>query len=305
MFKTTKVRPTAWRTRIDSPRKGTVSRSMLLGSLIVMEVIGATLVAPGLASAAPIGAPKLSGYTLVEADGTVPADGQGHITASCPSGDDVLGGGGYQSTQNTQESLNSSYPISDTAWSVYFNNASSGSVTGVTIAYCASSSSLKKFSVSTGSSETVPANSDLQVTATCPAKTVSLGGGWFNDSTEVTAGATMSAPLGTNGWRAFVAAGSESVPGRALAVCAKEPAGWAQVSSAYSSVPAGSQATVGVACPSGSKVVGGGSFDSSDDSLVLIGLTDSFSSKKGWQSAVNNNTGSAVSADAWGVCVDK
>ena len=256
-------------------------------------------------TAAPLGAPKLSGYTLVEADGTVPADGQGHITASCPSGDDVLGGGGYQSTQNTQERLNSSYPISDTAWSVYFNNASSGSVTGVTIAYCASSSSLKKYSVSTGSSETVPANSDLQVTATCPAKTVSLGGGWFNNSDEVTAGATMSAPLGTNGWRAYVAAGPSSTLGRALAVCAKEPAGWAQVSSAYSSVPAGSQAAVGIACPSGTRVVGGGTFDSSDDSLVLIGLTDSFSSKKGWQSAVNNNTGSAVSADAWGVCVDK
>ena len=305
MFKTTKVRPTAWRTSIDSPRKGRVSRSMSLGSLIVMGVIGATLVAPRMASAKPLGAPKLSGYPLVEADGTVPADGQAHITASCPQGDDVLGGGGYQSTQNPQENINSSYPISDTAWSVYFNNALSESVTGVTIAYCASGSSLKKYSVATGSSASIPASSDVQVTAMCPAKTVSLGGGWFNNSDEVTAGATMSAPLGTNGWRAFVAAGPSTTLGRALAVCAKEPAGWAQVSSSYSSVPAGSQATVGIACPSGSKVVGGGSFDSSDDSLVLIGLTDSFSSKKGWQSAVNNNTGSAVSADAWGVCVDK
>jgi hypothetical protein len=267
---------------------------------------GAALVAPGVVSAAVPEATTLSGYTYVEVDGTIPADGTASVVATCPRGDVVLGGGGYQNIQDTQEGINTSEPASGDEWGVIFNNPTSQSITGVDLAYCAKKSSLKNFTWVYGSDVTVPANSDVQSFAICPSGTVSLGGGWYsysNTSSVTTDGATSSAPYGTNGWRAWLAAGANGgTSGFAAVVCAKKPAGWAQVSSAYSAVGAESQVAVTVKCPSGTKVLGGGSFDSSLDPLVQIGLTDSFTNEKGWNTAVNNNTTSSVSADAWGVC---
>ena len=247
----------------------------------------------------------LTGYGIIEADASVPAGGQGLAKAQCPNGDVVVGGGGYQSLQTTQQSLNSSWPTSSSSWSVYFNNTGTTADTGVAIAYCAAASSVGDYSQAIGSAVTIPTSSTVQSIVTCPAGTVSLGGGFFNDATADTYGATDSAPYGTNGWRAYLAAGPNgSTTGEADAICASQPAGWVQRNSPYATDAAHSAKTVSTSCPSGTEVLGGGSFNSSTSPLVLIGLTDSFSSLTGWQTAENNNLTSSESVDAWGICAN-
>jgi hypothetical protein len=272
----------------------------------LMSLSGVVLVtSAGIASAASeVSNLKLNGYTYAEADVSLPAHSQEWTTASCPTGDVVVGGGGYQGTQKLGEDIGSSYPNSDgSGWIVFFNNEKSLATTGVSVAICAASSSLANYSIQYGDLVTVPADSEAQGIVTCPSGTVSLGGGAASEGKRTYQAMAASAPYGTNGWRTYLAsAGSQSTEGQAAVVCATEPAGWAQVSSAYVSNPAGKATAVTVNCPAGTKVLGGGPFNSSADPTVTIGLTTSLSSLKGWHSKEDNSSSASESVDEWAVC---
>jgi hypothetical protein len=247
----------------------------------------------------------LTGYNYVEARTSVPAGSQGLATADCPSGDVVVGGGGYQTLQTIQQSLNSSWANTNNSWAVYFNNTGSTADTGVAIAYCVVSSSVSDYSRAIGTAVTIPTSSQVQSIVTCPGGTVSLGGGFFNDSATDTYGAEASAPYGTTGWRTYLVAGPNgSVTGEAVAVCAARPSGWVQLASAYVTNGAGQATSASINCPSGTEVLGGGAFNSSTSPLVLIGLTDSLSSLTGWNTAENNNSSSSEAVDAWAICAN-
>ncbi len=272
-------------------------RVMLAGAGALMVLAGTSL-----ASASPQPASKLTGYTYKEASVTVPANAQAGATAKCPKGDDVVGGGGYQVTQNTDEDLNSSYPIDRRSWSVIFNNGAASSDTGVAVAICVAASSLTDDFIQTGTVVNVPPNSTVESTATCPSGSVALGGGWYNEGTAVADSNGASDPLGPNGWRAYPAAGSSATAGFAQTVCAVQPKKWAQVSSSYVVNPSNTATTVTVPCPKGTKVLGGGNFNDSSSSLVNIGHASSFSDLKGWSTTENNDSSSSEAVDAWAVC---
>jgi hypothetical protein len=274
-----------------------------LGRLVLVGAGAMTVLAgTGLASAAPQSASRLTGYTFKESSVTVPADAQAEATAKCPKGDDVVGGGGYQVTQNTQEDLNSSYPINRRSWSVTFNNEATSADTGVAVAICVAASSLTDDFVQTGSIVDVPPNSSVESSATCPSGSVALGGGWVNEGTDVADSNGASDPLGPDGWRAYPAAGSTATVGFAQTVCAVQPKKWAQVSSSYMANPSNTATTVTVPCPKGTKVLGGGNFNDSSSSLVNIGHTSSLSDLKGWSTTENNDSSSSEAVDAWAVC---
>jgi hypothetical protein len=286
---------------------------MLVG-VAVVAVLGSTSVA---VAAPQLAAQVLGRYTYAEGTVTVPADSDLSATATCPNGELPVGGGGYQSAQNTKEDINSSYPLDgyvgktlEGFWVVNFNNTSSTSITGVAVAICAGKGTMANYSQQEGSFVPVPANGQAQATVTCPSGTVALGGGWINYGNgtganyELDEGAAASAPFGTNGWRSYVTSGSDGANGAALAVCADEPNGWAQVSSSYVVNPANKATNVFVTCPAGTKVLGGGTFNSSSSPLVNIGLTTSTSSLKGWHSTENNDSNASESVDAWAVCAD-
>jgi hypothetical protein len=273
-----------------------LGRLILAGAGVCAVLAGA---GPASASSRPAG---LAGYTYAEARVTVPAKAQAEATAKCPKGDDVVGGGGYQVTQNTKEDLNSSYPNERTSWLVTFNNEASSADTGVAVAICVASSSLTDDFIQTGSIVDVPANSTAQATVTCPSGSVSLGGGWVNFGSAVADSNGASAPLGSNGWRAFPAAGSSATAGYAQNVCAVQPQKWAEVSSSYVVNPSKTVTTVTVPCPKGTKVLGGGDFNDSSSSLVNIGHGSSLSDLDGWSTTENNDSSSSESVDAWAVC---
>jgi hypothetical protein len=271
---------------------------------IMLAAAGALTVLAGtsVASASPQPAGKLTGYTIVEQRATVSPDSFTNQFAKCPKGDVVVGGGGYEVSQNTQVDLNSSFPSTHRDWFVQFQNETASDNTGVVVAVCAAASSLSDYSIADGNFVDVPANSTVEADVTCPSGTVDLGGGWVNEGGVYPDSSGVSAPLGTNGWRAFPSAGSSATEGLAATVCAAQPPKWAQVSSSYSVNPSDTATTVTVKCPQGTKVLGGGDFNTSGSPLVNIGLTSSLSSLKGWSTTENNDSSTSESVDAWAVC---
>jgi hypothetical protein len=274
-------------------------RLMLAGAGALTVLVGSSVAA---ASPQPAGKQHLTGYVHKETNVTVLPDSQRAVTSTCPSGDDVVGGGGFQGGEDLEEDLNSSAPNGDHGWTVTFNNQTNDGIVGVAVAICVGASRLKDYSVQTGSTVDVPANSEAQATVTCPGGTVDLGGGWVNQGPDVTESTPVSAPLGTNGWQAFPEAGSAASAGYAMTVCAKHPRKWAQVSSSPVVNPANFPTQLNVACPTGTKVLGGGAFASSANPLVTIGVTDFTSRSGGWSTIENNNTSSSESVVAWAVC---
>jgi hypothetical protein len=272
-------------------------------------MLGAGVLAVGVSCVAPVAASavttiSLKGYTYVEADVSLPADGQGAGVASCPAGDAVIGGGAYQVTAGLRDNINSSYPEDNgSGWAVNFNNAGPATDTGVIVAFCATATSLKDYSVQYGALASIPAGGEGQGLVTCPTGTVSLDGGAINGGTKTYEAMVASAPDGTNGWRTYLASsGTQGTEGQAAAVCATQPSGWAQVASSYKTNPAGKATLVTVNCPGATHVIGGGPFNSSDAPTVTVGLTTSLSTLKGWHSKENNKSTSSESVDEWAIC---
>jgi hypothetical protein len=166
-----------------------------------------------------------------------------------------------------------------------------------------SASSVPGFTLVYGNWLKVPPNEQVQSTVTCPSGTVALGGGWSGGNLSFD-GAAASAPYGTNGWRAWLTAGPGGSAGVAIADCAKEPTGWAQVSSTYEVNPAHTATDVGVICPAGTSVLSGGAFNSSYSPLVSIGVTSPLSNLGGWHTTEDNNSGASQSVDAWATCAE-
>jgi hypothetical protein len=271
--------------------------------LVSLSGIGSVATA-GIASATEASHRKLEGYTFTEARVGLRAHSQIGVTALCPAGDVVVGGGGYQVTQGLGEDLYSSYPNGKgTGWIAYFNNENSSPDTGVAVAICAASSSLEKYSVHYGALVNIPAGGEGQGVVTCPSGTVSLGGGATMAGAQIYDAINASAPYGTGGWRAYMgSAGSESTEGRAAVVCSRRPAGWKQVASSYVPNPAGTATTVTAMCPKGTRVLAGGPFNSSAKPTVTVGLTTSLTSLTGWHSVEDNASSASESVDEWAVC---
>ena len=153
-------------------RMRNLGRLMLAGAGALTVLAGTSLAS---ASAQP--ASKLTGYTYKEASVNVPANAQAEATAKCPKGDNVVGGGGYQVTQNTEEDLNSSAPDGHRKWTVQFNNQASSSDTGVAVAICVAASSLADYSIQTGATVDVSPNSSVAPSAVPAGRWPSAGAG--------------------------------------------------------------------------------------------------------------------------------
>jgi hypothetical protein len=269
---------------------------------LIVATATASIAGSSVASGSRPDLKGLKGLVVEEGRTTVPAHGQMQANANCPVGDEVVGGGGYQVTQNTKEEMNYSLP-DESSWIVSFNNQASTSDAAVAVAICVASSSLADYSNQFGTAVNVPPEGSTQATVTCPTGTVALGGGWYNNGGNDTDSNGAAAPLGTNGWRSFPSsANAYGATGDAAVVCATEPEDWAQVHSSYVANPSKTASSVIVDCPAGTQVLGGGDFNSSGSPLVNIGITSSLSDLKGWKTIENNDSSSSESVDAWGVC---
>jgi hypothetical protein len=249
------------------------------------------------------------GYTLVEARVSIPADGQAGTTALCPTGDVVVGGGGYEVTQGLDADLNTSLPFGSAGlgWIDYFNNLASTPNTGVVVAICVSAASVSNYSVHLSKrAVTIPAGGSAPATAGCPKGTVALGGGGENQGQETSQSIEISAPFNHKSWSVWMgSAGSESTDGYAGVVCSTKPAGWFYASTELvADDPPGQATNYGTLCPSGLNVLGGGSSlaDQPTSPDVTIGLTTPYSALNGWHTVENNASSTDESSAAWAIC---
>jgi hypothetical protein len=104
------------------------------------------------------------------------------------------------------------------------------------------------------------------------------------------------------GGEAYFASGSDLTTQTTLSGGETFAPDWVQMNSPYATVSSNSTATVSVGCPSGTEVLGGGSFISGGSPQVMVGLTSSLSSLTGWETKENDNSGSSESVEAWGIC---
>ena len=90
-------------------------------------------------SATTAGSAPISSVTYVTSSGSIPGDGgtAAHLlTANCPSGTTVIGGGANVADEHT-EIVNDSYPNGKTGWSADFYNGDTQAWSATVTAICA------------------------------------------------------------------------------------------------------------------------------------------------------------------------
>jgi hypothetical protein len=139
---------------------------------------------------------------------------------------------------------------------------------------------------------------------TCPAtnKGVTrdpLGGGVVITSNSLSANINSSFPVST-AWETYVDNNSGADTSFTVyAVCATPHKHYAVVSNSVSN-PSGVQNSAIAACPSGTKVTGGGGYNSSGD--LAVNINTSIPSGNGWRVDANNAGAGANSLTSYAVC---
>jgi hypothetical protein len=111
-------------TQINLSKLGTVPNAAKAGS------------ATTATSATTAGSAPISTVTYVANQGSIPADGGITLTASCPSGTTVIGGGASVADENNAY-VNDSYPSGKTGWSADLYASPDGPISATVTAICA------------------------------------------------------------------------------------------------------------------------------------------------------------------------
>lgn len=148
-------------------------------------------------------AKELSGYVQEKsASVSNPAGSQNSAAFGCPSGKELLGGGGLSSSRSTLVNLSSSWPAGMTlVWNIDMDNASSASATFNVYAVCATLNvGGTDYQLVQGVPVENPPGNQTAASAICPGGLSALGGGVSSTSsaTDVTINSTF--PV-TGGWR--------------------------------------------------------------------------------------------------------
>jgi hypothetical protein len=122
-------------------KKGSLSGNRLqnhtlTGTQINLGKLGTVPNAAKAGSATTAGSAPISTVTYVTVNGSDPSDAVLPLTASCPSGTDVIGGGGSVSNESGAAYLDDSYPSGNTGWTVDADN-NGAAVTVTVTAICA------------------------------------------------------------------------------------------------------------------------------------------------------------------------
>lgn len=247
-------------------------------------------------------AAALPGYHQVVSDLlTDPAGTQVSGTASCPTGNRLVGGGAIISSNSLAENLNASVPLTDgRSWQVFVNNASSADGTFRVYADCVTKAA-GSYKVVVGTGVDNPTGAQTTVSVTCPGTTVPYGGGGFASSGSTAVNLNSSIPL-SNGWRVDVnnaSAGDDTAT--AYAICANRPTGYRQIVGPATTLTAGTQGSSVATCTGGTTVLGGGGFSSSGSTAVELNSTAP-SGSAAWISYVSNSSTGSNTVTSYAVC---
>jgi hypothetical protein len=194
-------------------------------------------------------APRGNGDPLLDGDCGVT------VTATCASGDVVLGGG--WSLDDPLARVTSSFPASASAWTITAHDegqdGGSHPVTVTAYAECLHANFAAGVNPVSSTPNIAPGGNPQAEHVDCPSGTVLTGGGVRGVEATV-----ETTPTG-NGWTAqlFVQQGSSNKP-ELFAVCAASHLASAGLVNATTQFQANNNADVSASCPSGTLLAGGG-----------------------------------------------
>lgn len=215
---------------------------------------------------------------------TIPQGQTGTQSVSCASGEQLLSGGFYDFAFEQAAFGVSSYPSASDTWTVTVNNAHGPDSAEVeAFVYCLQAN----YSLGTTIVQAANTGSGL-VTASCPASSTLIGGGYSGTRDVV----TTTGPNG-NGW--------QTDDGTAYAICATQNMAATSLVSTTFTTPANSSASGATAtCASGQLAIGGG-FSGSLTNHTPIYLSESGNGNAGW-SVGAGGLGYQETITVWAIC---
>jgi hypothetical protein len=128
-----------------------------------------------------------------------PAGTQTEVTASCPSGTKVVGGGEENTSYDRAVNVNEGYP-SGKSWVAYANNGGTIDNTAYAYAVCEQwSTTTGGYKIVAGTATDNPSGVETFAPAACPSGYSSLGGGVGNTSNSTAVNLNSTAPT-AGGW---------------------------------------------------------------------------------------------------------
>jgi hypothetical protein len=259
------------------------------------------------ASRAPAASPLIGGYKVVTVTQTANAGAVSTATAACPSPKDVVGGGASGSANiGHLENIQSSYPSGTAAWTATVTNTDSVNGTFTVYAICATVHGA--YGTVFGQAVESPSGSQTGAVADCPTTTSALSGGGYNTLSVLGVDLNLEEPLAASpspidgfGSDTNNTSSSDDNATQAVAVCMTTPQGYEVVTGSNVTVPAQSQGSTSVSCPSGTVVTGGGVFD--QESSDTVDLNASFpAGETAWDIFENNPSSFSDPLTGYAIC---
>lgn len=254
-------------------------RSVLLTSLLVTSAFLWFFGSPGKASAASatIVTHQVVGSQMIQAGQT------GSLSVSCASGEQLLSGGFYVYAFEQAAFGVSSYPSAPDTWTVAVDNTGPSYDELTAYVYCLQAD----YALGTTIVQAANPGSGL-VTASCPAGSTLIGGGFSGTKGVV----TTAAPNG-NGW--------QTDDGTAYAICATQNVTVTSLASATFTTPTNTTASGTTApCPTGQYASGGG-FSGPSTNSTPVYISESGSGNSGWGAGAGDG-GAQETVTVWAVC---
>jgi hypothetical protein len=276
-----------------------------IASAVLLSAVAAAAAASPAAAAryspAAIGASHPPGYVIVQGGpfSAPPGAFDSGGSAACPAGTVVWGGGVlFSGGSNPSLNVNTSEPSGSGGWEVRVNNTGTATVQFSVHAICASKPTGYKLVFKIVDN---PPNTQSHATATCPSPKVLLGGGSLSTSDQAPAILTSAWPRSSAKFTAYMYNGTatdETLD--VLAICGHKPAGYTIASNSTPLDP-GFTLFDGIACPTGTSALSGGTQDPDHVPAVQVGGSID-QGATAWSINVNNTDSSAHQVDGYVIC---
>ena len=272
----------------------------IVTAALLSAVAAGTAASPAVAARhSPAAAGQPPGYQIVHSGPfSAPPGAVSSGSATCPTGTVVWGGGTAFSTGFGPHSvINTSEPNGTGGWAAKVSNSGTSTAQFNVDAICANKPT--GYKIVSRTVDNLP-STQSHATATCPLLDVLLGGGTLSTSSQVGAVLTSAWPRTSVKFTGYMYNGTTTdAKFTVSAICGRKPTGYMIASNGGSFGPG--LLVDGIACPTGTSVVGGGTQDPAHLPVVqVVGSIDQDTSS--WSVGVANDGTAAEQINGYAVC---
>jgi hypothetical protein len=275
----------------------------IVTAALLPAIAAATAASPAVAarhSPAAITAGQPPGYQIVRTGPlSAPPGAVSSGSATCPAGTVVWGGGAaFTGGLSPHNLINTSEPNGTGGWAAKVDNTGTATAQFNVDAICANKPT--GYKIVSRTVDNLP-NTQSHATATCPLLDVLLGGGTLSTSGQVAAVLTSAWPKSSAKFKGYMYNGTTTdAKFTVLAICGHKPTGYMIASNGTTLAP-GFTLLDGIACPTGTSVVDGGTQDPAHLPVVqVVGSIDQDVSS--WSVAVANDGTATEQVNGYAIC---